>query len=208
VSSTAPAIDVADLVGGRRGVIDASAPGVGLVVVDTVAPLGWAIVAALVIAAAVALLRRLRREPLRQAAMGVAGLAGAAALAAVTGDAETYFLPGIIASAVYAVITAVSIAVGRPALGYVAALLDRRYADWRTDPRLRRAAVLATALWATLFTLRACVQGYLYARGHGSWLAPARLAMGLPLWAAAVAGSLWLLEGQPAGEPSGSAPAS
>lgn len=193
--------------------LDASAPGVVLVAVDAFAPLGWAIVAALVIAFAVAVLRRLRGEPLRQAAMGLGGLAGAAALAAFTGDAETYFLPGILANAAYAVGTTVSIAVGRPALGYVAALLDRRYAHWQNDGGLRRAAALATALWAVVFAVRACVQGYLYAHGHPGWLAPARLAMGLPLWAAAVAASLWLLEGQrsdpaPADELSGSAPAS
>ena len=195
MTSTTPAIDLADLIGGRRGVVDASAPGVMLVFVDAVAPLGWAIVAAVVVATIVAALRRVRGEPLRQAAMGLAGLAGAAALAAFTGHAQTYFLPGIIASAAYAVAATVSIVAGRPLLGYVAALLDRGYAHWQSDAALRRAARLATAVWAAVFAVRACVQGYLYARGHVAWLAPARLAMGLPLWAAAVAGSLWLLEG-------------
>src|SRR5438445_258283 len=96
-----PSLDLADLLGGRRGVIDASTPGVVLVIVDTFAPLGWAIGAAVVAAVAVAILRRVRGEPLRQAAMGLVGLAGAAALAAFTGNAKTYFLPGILANACY-----------------------------------------------------------------------------------------------------------
>ena len=190
------ALDLADMIGGRRGVIDASVPGVALVVVDTFAPLGWAIGAALVAALAIAVLRRVRGEPLRQAGMGVFGLAGAAALAAFTGSAKTYFLPGILANAGYAVAAAVSIAAGRPLLGYAAALLDRGYAHWRDDPRLRRAAAFATAMWACVFALRACVQGYLYTHDEVSWLAPVRLGMGLPLAALALAGSLFVLEGR------------
>src|SRR4051794_15352550 len=189
-------LDLAEILGGRRGVIDASTPGVTLVIVDTFAPLGWAIVAALGAAAAVAVLRRLRGEPLRQAAMGLLGLAGAAGLAAVTGNAKTYFLPGILLNAGYAVLTVGSIVIGRPLLGYVAAMIDRGYSHWQEDPGLRRAATMATAMWAVVFALRASVQGYLYAHDHVHWLAPVRLGMGLPLWALALAGTLFLLEGQ------------
>ena len=191
---TAP--DLAELIGGRRGVIDASIPGVALVIADTMTSLGVAIAVALVAAAGVAVVRGLRGEPLRQAAMGLAGLAGAAALAAVTGDAKTYFLPGILANAGYAVLTTVSIMIGRPLLGYVAALIDRGYAHWKDDPGLRRAATLATAMWAAVFTVRAVVQGYLYIHDHVHWPAPVRLALGLPLWALALAGTLFVLEGR------------
>jgi hypothetical protein len=191
-----PPLDFAEMLGGRRGVVDASIPGVVLVIVDTFAPLGWAIGAALIAAATMAVVRRLRHEPLRQAVMGLGGLAGAAALAAFTGNAKTYFLPGILANAGYAVLTIGSIFAGRPLLGYVAALIDRGYAHWREDAALRRAATLATAMWAVVFTLRASVQGYLYAHDRVHWLAPVRLGMGLPLWALAVAGTLFVLEGK------------
>jgi len=173
-----------------------SLPGVTLVVIDTFAALGWAIVGALAAAAFVAAVRLVRREPLRQAAMGLLGLAGAAALAAVTGDAKTYFLPGILANAGYAVLTIASIVVGRPVLGYVIALIDRGYSHWREDPGLRRAATIATAMWAAVFTVRAVVQGYLYAHGETDWLAPATFGLGLPLWFLAVAGTLFVLEGR------------
>ena len=188
--------DIAQMVGGRRGIVDMSVPGVSLVIVDTFAPLAWAIVAALGAAAVVATIRLVRRDPLRQAGMGLLGLAGAAALAALTGDAKTYFLPGILANAGYAVLTISSIAIGRPLLGYVIALIDRGYAHWREDPGLRRAATMATAMWAAVFTVRASVQGYLYAHGEVDWLAPARLGLGLPLWFLALAGTLFVLEGR------------
>jgi hypothetical protein len=191
-----PQLDFAEMLGGRRGVIDASTPGIVLVIVDTFAPLGWAIGAALVAAVILAVVRRVRHEPLRQAVMGLGGLAGAAALAAFTGNAKTYFLPGILANAGYAVLTIGSILVGRPLLGYVAALIDRGYAHWRDDTALRRAATMATAMRAVVFDLRASVQGYLYAHNDVHWLAPVRLGMGLPLWALAVAGTLFVLEGK------------
>jgi hypothetical protein len=196
VTQPAPyAFDLGEMIGGRRGVIDASIPGVVLVVVDTFASLMWAIVVALCAAAVLAVVRAVRGEPLRQAAMGVLGLAGAAALAAFTGQAKRYFLPGILLNAGYAVLALGSIAIRRPALGYVAAMLDRGYSHWQEHRPLRRAAAVATGMWAAVFSLRAIVQGYLYVHGHVHWLAPVRLGMGLPLWALAVAGTLFVLEG-------------
>jgi hypothetical protein len=189
------AIDFGEMIGGRRGIIDASTPGVVLVIVDTFAPLAWAIVAALGGAAVIAVLRLIRGETLRQAGMGLIGLAGAAALAAFTGNAKNYFLPGILANAGYAIACIVSVAIGRPLLAYVAAFIDRGYGHWREHPPLRRAATIATLMWATVFGLRACVQGYLYVNDNVDWLAPVKLGMGLPLWALALAGTLFVLEG-------------
>ena len=195
MTQPAPVIDIGEMIGGRRGVIDASVPGVTLVVVDTFASLMWAIVVSLAAAVVLAVIRAARREPLRQAAMGLLGLAGAAALAAFTGQAKQYFLPGILINAGYAVLALGSIAINKPALGYVAAMLDRGYGHWQEHPPLRRAATIATAMWAAVFGLRAIVQGYLYVHGHVHWLAPVRLGMGLPLWGLAVAGTLFVIEG-------------
>ncbi|HET6816538.1 MAG TPA: DUF3159 domain-containing protein [Mycobacteriales bacterium] len=195
MTQPAPVIDIGEMIGGRRGVIDASVPGITLVIVDTFASLTVAIVVSLAAAAALAVVRAARGEPLRQTVMGLVGLAGAAALAAFTGQAKDYFLPGILINAAYAVIAVGSIAVDRPALGYVAAMLDRGYGHWQEHPPLRRAATVATAMWAAVFALRAVVQGYLYVHGHVHWLAPVRLGMGLPLWALAIAGTLFVIEG-------------
>jgi hypothetical protein len=189
-------VDLAELLGGRRGIADATAPGVVLVVVAAVAPLGWAIAAACLAAAGVAALRRLRGQPLRQVVMGLGGIAVAATLAAVTGQAKHYFLPGILLNAAYAVVAAASIAARRPLLGYVAALLDRGYGHWQHDPGLRRAATWATVVWAAIFATRAAVQGYLYVHDSIGWLAPTKLVLGLPLYAAGVASTLLLLEGR------------
>ena len=189
-------VDIAEMLGGRRGIIDASIPGVLLVIVNAFAPLGWAIVAACISAAVLAVVRLLRGEPLRQAVMGLGGIAAAAALAAFSGQAKRYFLPGILLNASYGALALGTIVVRRPLLGYVAGLIDRGYAHWRDDAELRRAAMWATALWGTVFILRAAVQGYLYVHNKVHWLAPVKLGMGLPLTAIALAGTLLLLEGR------------
>ncbi|MBV9098494.1 MAG: DUF3159 domain-containing protein [Frankiaceae bacterium] len=189
-------VDFAEMLGGRRGIIDASIPGVLLVIVNAFAPLGWAIGAACVSAAVLAVIRLTRGEPLRQAVMGLGGIAVAAGLAAFSGQAKRYFLPGIFLNTGYCLVALVSIAVRRPLLGYVTALIDRGYAHWQEEPGLRRAAMWATALWGVVFALRASVQGYLYVHNKVHWLAPVKLGMGLPLTAVALAGTLLLLEGR------------
>lgn len=188
-------VDIAEMLGGKRGIIDSTLPGVALAVVKPFTSLTWAIVGACIAAFIIAVLRRLRGEPLRQAVMGLGGIAFAAALAAFTGNAKNYFLPGILLNVAYGGAALVSVAVRRPLLGYAAALLDRGYGHWREDAQLRRSASWATVVWAAVFALRAIVQGYLYVHGKVGWLAQIRLAMGLPLTAVALAATLLLLEG-------------
>ena len=69
------------------------------------------------------------------------------------------------------------------------AALDPRFAGWRRNPRLLRAMDLATIVWGSVFLVRAVVQGLLYLAHHAGWLAVVQLAMGWPLFAAALATS-------------------
>jgi hypothetical protein len=192
--------DLGTALGGRRGVIDASLPGFVLVVVNVATSLTWAIIAAVATAAGIAVLRIARKETLQQAFSGVLGIVLAALLAAYTGKAKTFFLPGILINGAYVVATVGSIAARRPLLGYVAAALDRRFAHWRADRHLVRRATYATLVWAAIFAVRFVLQGWLYLHDHVGWLATARLAMGWPLWGVAVMASLLLLQ-PPEGAP-------
>jgi len=194
--STEPVFDLGKMLGGRRGVIDASAPGVALVIVDTFAPLAWAIGASVVAALGIAVMRKVRGEPLRQAAMGLPFLALCAGLAAFTGHAKTYFLPGILMTAAGAVVVTLSILVRYPLIGFVAASLDSAYVNWRQHPGQRRAAMLATVIWAAVLATRASVQGYLYTTNHDDLIASVRLFMSTPLTILAVAASFYLLEAE------------
>ena len=110
-------------------------------------------------------------------------------MASRTHSAEGFFLPGILYQAALAIAAAVSLVIRRPLIGFAMAALDPRFADWRSNPKLLRAMDLATIVWGSVFLLRAVVQGLLYLAHHAGWLAVVQLAMGWPLFAAALATS-------------------
>ena len=62
---------------------------------------------------------------------------------------------------------------------------------WRRDPRLLRAYTIASLLWTAVFLARLVVQGLLYNAEEETWLGIARLAMGYPLVAVALLGTVW-----------------
>jgi hypothetical protein len=64
---------------------------------------------------------------------------------------------------------------------------------WREDPRLVRAYGWLTALWAATFLVRVLVQGLLYQRNEVGLLGTASLVLGLPVTAAALVVTLWVV---------------
>ena len=76
---------------------------------------------------------------------------------------------------------------------------DRREPDaqpelhWRQDSRMLRAYAWLTALWGGTFLLRAAVQGLLYQRNDVGLLGTASLVLGLPLTAAELLITLWVV---------------
>jgi hypothetical protein len=137
-------------------------------------------------------IRLFRKETLQQAIAGFFGVALAALVAARTGHASGFFLPGILYQGVLAVLSVVSLLVGRPYVGYLMAALDPKYADWRESRPMRRAMGVATVLWGLIFAVRAAVQGVLYAHDRVGWLATAKIAMGWPLFAVGLGATYWL----------------
>ena len=186
-SPTVTSTSITDAVGGARGLLDSGLSAVVFVAVNAVAGLRTGIIAAVAVGVALIALRLLRHEPLRQAVSGFFGLALAAGVAGYTHSAVGFFLPGIIYQAVLAVAAVVSLVIGRPYVGYLAATFDEKLTGWRDDPRMRRAMAWATLLWAGVFALRTVVQGFLYLTHHPGWLAATKLGMGWPLFAGALA---------------------
>jgi hypothetical protein len=183
--------------GGRRGLVDGAVPPVVFVAVNAVAELTglahalYVAVAASVATATVVLAHRARRgESLTAGLRGLAGLAVAVGLAAWTGQARDFFLPGIYVDAAYGVAFAASAAVGRPLVGYLYATLLRAGPAWRRDRRLRRVLVAATYGWSLVFGIRAAVQAAFYRSDQAELLALAKLALGWPLTVAAIAATL------------------
>jgi Protein of unknown function (DUF3159) len=168
--------------GGIRGLVYSGLPVTTYAV--TAAAFGRipAVVAALTVAALVLTWQLARRESLRPALWGFAGVALCAGLALVTGQAKDFYLPGIWIALVTAIALTVSILIRRPLVGVAWAWMTGRDGSWRRIPRVRLAFDVVTAVMAAVSWSRFTVQNYLYASDQAELLAVARLAMGWPLF--------------------------
>ncbi|GAA3820582.1 DUF3159 domain-containing protein [Cellulomonas soli] len=189
-----------DALGGVRGVVESVVPGLLFVVVYLAAGqrLAPALIASAGAAVLAVLVRLVQRTPPTQAFSGVLGVGIGVLWAWRTGEAEDYFLYGLLVNAGYLAGTLVSVLVGWPLVGLVMGLFDKAgplaggswpaAVAWRQDRSLRRRYTLATWPWVALFGLRLLVQVPFYLGGEVAWLGTAKLAMGVPLTAVA----LWL----------------
>ncbi len=177
--------------GGVSGIVASTIPVVVFVLANLAFGLRPAVVAAVAGAVAVAGWRIARRQPLQPAVSGLFGVGIAAFLAYRSGEARSFYLPGLIYSAVCALAFLVSAVVRWPLAGVIWHGLNGDGQGWRRDRRLLRAYTWATLLWALVFVARVVVQGLLYRYEAETWLGIARLAMGYPLVGVALLGTIW-----------------
>jgi hypothetical protein len=178
-----PPPDLAAALGGPLGIVETSVPAIAFAGVYTVTDTNTAAIVALAIALLLSVARLIRRESPRHALSGLVGVAFAAFIAARSGKAENFYLPGLLANAAYASAFLISLAVRRPLVGIIVGQLHGGGDDWRANPGRFRAAARATWLWAGVFLTRLVVQLPLYLAGAVVALGVARTAMGLPLFA-------------------------
>jgi len=176
-----PPSALATAIGGPRGMVDNALPPLVFVLAFARFGLRPAVVTALAVAGVLLMVRAVRREPLRYAANGFAGVAISALFALWLGRAEGFFLPGIIVNAVYAAVFVGSIVVRKPLVGVVLGALRPGSRVGPVDGRMARVHMWATAGWAGVFATRAVVQGALYLAGRPGWLAASKIALGWPL---------------------------
>jgi hypothetical protein len=111
---------------------------------------------------------------------GLLGVALAATIALVTGNAADFFLVRIVSNALSALAWAVSIVVRWPLLGVVVGTLLGQRTRWRRDPHLLRGYQRASWVWAAQYVVRLAVFLPLYSRGPSSrspprrWCSPGR----------------------------------
>jgi hypothetical protein len=186
-------------IGGWTGALITAIPTAVFVVTNVFTTLRWAIVAAVGAALLLTGYRLARRQSVQQSLSGLLGVLVAAVIAARTGQARGYFLVGIWTSFAYAVPFAVSIALRRPLVGILWEFLDPTpSAEPDPPPWHKRRPLLAAYTWATLaatlvFLSRGIVQAALYHKNATGWLAFARIAMGYPLFVAAVGFGFWIV---------------
>ena len=176
---------LASALGGRSGVIDSGLPFVVFTIVylATDRNLETTLYASVGTAAVLALLRIVRRQSLQQIFSGLIGIGIAAFLAQRTGNADNFFLPGIITNAAYASACLISIAVHKPLLGYVIEAMRGRDMSWVKDPAAHRLFSTITWLWALIFGVRVAIMFPLYLLGQTAALGTLKVLLGYPLFA-------------------------
>jgi Protein of unknown function (DUF3159) len=168
--------------GGVRGLFYSSLPVTVFAAASALVDLEAAIAAACTVAAAVLGWQLLRRETVRPALIGFAGVAVGAGYAWATGQAKDFYLPGIWMYLLLAIAFTTSVLIRRPLVGVGWAWMTGRDDTWRRVRRVRLAFDLVTATLALVSWARFVVQYYLYDTDQAGMLAAARIAMGWPVF--------------------------
>lgn len=181
---------VSDTVGGWRGVVESSLPGIAFVIAFVIdGGFQIPVIAAVATMAVLIVVRLFQRQPIRQALSGAIGVAIGAAWAFFVGEPEGFYVPGLYLNAAYALGIGISMIVGWPVVGVVWGLVTSRGSVWREDRHARRRMQGASAVLLSLFVLKLAVQVPLYLADQVAALGVARLVMGLPLYAL----TLWVV---------------
>ena len=188
-------LSLRELLGGRRGAVDASIPPAVFVLgwLLTGRSLGWGALAAVAAGAVIGTVRLVRGGRVTAVLAGVAAVAGAALVALYTGRAQDFFLIQLLSNVASALAWAVSILIRWPLLGVVVGVLLGQKTRWRRDPDLVRAYGRASWVWVGQYAVRVLVFGILWWSGWVVALGVARVALSWPLVAATVAASAVVL---------------
>jgi hypothetical protein len=197
LSSDAFRQDVINQIGGWRGMAESAVPVLVFIVANMLTELRTALWCSVGSALAIAGWRLARKQSPRQALNGLFGIAIAAFLAARTGKAEAFYLPGILLGLVYAVVFAGSALARWPLVGVAWAFLTGAGSTWRRDPRLLRLFTWLTVLWAVVWAARIGIQAGMYLSGSSATaLGIARLVLGYPPLIALLAVTIWVVRRQ------------
>lgn len=179
--------------GGWQGLVSTTLPIVVLVPVNSRWGLGPALIAALAVALIILVWRIARKETIQPAISGFIGVAFCAAIAWFTGDAKGYFLYGIWASLVFAVIALASVLFKWPVVGVIWKGINGENMAWQKVTAARRAYAIATLGWVVIFVARFIVQNNLYNSSDTTTLGIVRILMGWPLTGVVTALTIWMV---------------
>ncbi|MBM7081752.1 MULTISPECIES: DUF3159 domain-containing protein [Micromonospora] len=185
---------MADQLGGWRGLVESSIPVVVFVLANVVGELRPAVIASVGVAVLIAIVRLVQRRPVRHAVNGLFGIAIGAAIAWRTGDERDFYLPGILYGIGYGIALLLSAVIRQPLVGWIwSVLVAKGRSEWRDDPRLVRTFTQLTVLWGVVWLAKVGVQAGLYLAHQDTALGVARLALGYPPYALLLLITVWVV---------------
>lgn len=183
---------MAEQLGGWRGLVESSVPIAVFVLVNILAELRPALIASVAVAVAIAVWRLFQRRPIRHAVNGLVGIGIGAIIAWRSGDSKDFYLPGIIYGIFYGNLLLVSALFRQPLVGWIWSLIVAGgRSDWRENERLVRTFTWLTVLWGVVWLLKVGVQWMLYAADMVHALGVARLILSYPTYALLLAITIW-----------------
>ncbi|WP_432904914.1 DUF3159 domain-containing protein [Micromonospora matsumotoense] len=183
---------MADQLGGWRGLVESSIPVVVFVLANVVGELRPAVIASIGVALLIAVVRLVQRRPVRHAVNGLFGVGIGAAIAWRTGDERDFYLPGILYGIGYGIALLLSAVIRQPLVGWIwSVLVAKGRSEWRDDPRLVRTFTQLTVLWGVVWLAKVGVQAGLYLAHQDTALGVARLALGYPPYALLLLITVW-----------------
>ncbi|MGV9211980.1 DUF3159 domain-containing protein [Micromonospora sp. RB23] len=183
---------MADQLGGWRGLVESSIPVVVFVLANIIGDLRPAVIASVAVALLIAGLRLAQRRPIRHAVNGLFGVGIGAAIAWRTGNERDFYLPGILYGIGYGVVLLISAAVRQPLVGWIwSVLVAKGRSEWRADPKLVQTFTRLTVLWGVVWLAKVGVQAGLYLAHQDTALGVARLALGYPPYALLLLITVW-----------------
>lgn len=166
---------------GRTHTADTIIPPLVYVVVNWLAGLLPATLAALVLAAILMGLRLVKKQPWLYALSGLILTLLAAGLAWYTQNAVLYFLPDLVASGVLLAAALLSIWVGKPLAAWSSHLTRAWPKEWYWLPNILPAYTEVTWMWTIFIAVRLITQYFFYQRGDVSLLGWANILLGWPV---------------------------
>jgi hypothetical protein len=176
--------------GGWGALLDIGLPWIAFLIVYAASDhdLTLALIVAVACGAAVALLRVIRKEPLRNVAGGFVGVLISAWVANRTGNAEDVYLPGLLMNLGYGALYLITVLIRWPLFGVLYGVITQTGTAWRKDSAMLKGFSRATMVFVGLFAIRLIVQVPLYLTESLNALGIAKVGLGLPFYALA----LWL----------------
>lgn len=176
--------------GGWGALLDIGLPWIAFLVVyaATGHKLQLSLIIAIGCAAAIALVRLVRRQPLRNVFGGFVGVLISAWVANRTGNAKDFYVPGLLTNLGYGALYLVTVLIRWPLFGVLYGVITQTGTAWRKDPAMLKGFSRATMVFVGLFAVRLIVQVPLYFTGSLNALGIAKIGLGLPFYAL----SLWL----------------
>ena len=187
LSETFSTANIVAALGGPRGLLESTIPGVvfATVFAFTNPRFDIALTSALAVAVIILIVALVQKRSVQQTISGFIGVALTAGIVLITGRARDFFLVGLYRNGFWLAAHLLTGLVRWPLIGLFLGPFTGEGVQWRKDPKRLRAYQWCGLVWVSVFAIRLAVQLPLFKRDEVVALGLVGILLGLPLFLAA-----------------------